>query len=141
MEALILIPIIAIIYAWMQTIPAGMVSPSVENGFDNGGIHVANGFCSDYIENNDQLFTNNDSDLFNSDSMQSCNGGLSFSPFADDNLINVSTIGSDLMFDPINSWCSFNIYHHDDHISGSMNSCSDPFSDITDSIFMTSFSD
>lgn len=142
MEAFILIPIIAIIYGWAKTIPAGVAPPPMVNGFDNGGIHAANGFCSDYVENDDQLFTNNDDDLFNGGSMQSCDVGLSISAFDESPAFDGHMLIDDLLYNPAYEWFDANIYHHhDDHIADSMDTFSDPFSDISGSFFPTSFDD
>jgi hypothetical protein len=141
MEALILIPIVAIIYGWAKTIPAGMASPPGVNGFDSDDIHAVNGFCSDFVENDD-LSTDDDFDLFHSDNMSFCDGGFSSSLFDDSPAIDGHMLLDDLLYNPAYEWFEANIYHHhDDHISDCMNSFSDPFPDITDSISITSFDD
>ena len=143
MEALILIPIGLIIFGWMKSIPAGMTPPSGVNGV-TGVIAFGNGYCDDFIQNDDSLFANDDdgddSTLFNGSNIFSCDGGVDSSVFENCALSDMHTMQDDLMFNPAFEWCSINIYHHEDHSFD--NSFSDPFSGIDDSISIShSFDD
>lgn len=130
MEIFIIIPIVAVIYGWMQTFPAIKAPPAGVNGTDTG-IIFGNGFSDDYVQNDDSLFTYTDDDIFST--------GMSF----DDDMHLSSSISFDdpgcgidppdmlheMMFNPIFEWNSFNIFHHDDisHDMGISDTFSDPF--------------
>lgn len=130
MEALILIPIIAMIYGWAKTIPA-MASPPEVDGI-TGVIAFGNRHCDDYLQNDDSLFANDDDDscLFRGSDIFSCDVGVNSSAFENSHLFDMHTMQDDLMFNPAFEWCSFNIYHHEDHSFD--NSFSDPFTGIND---------
>jgi hypothetical protein len=123
MEILILIPIAFIIYGWMQTIPAAEPPPEA-NGND---------FQWSSCEEND------DSDFADSSDMLPCDAEFVSIGLEDDNTLwDNNSLSDDLMFNVAYSWCSFNIYHHDDPFDDfGMNSIdifSEPFNtEISDS--------
>lgn len=133
MEIFILIPIIAVIYGWMHTIPSQPAPPEGVNG-----VAFGNGFCSDYVPNDESLFTDDDDtfstgmnfdDDMNSDSGMSINDDIC--RFDQPDMLH------EMMFNPINSWCDFNIFHTDDafHDIGITSAFDDQFSSGISSTF------
>ena len=134
MEIFILIPIVAVIYGWMQSFPA---QPAPAE--DINGMYFGNGFCSDYVPNDESLFT--DDYMSSTSTSFDDDMHLSSSISVDDDFFSIEygfdqpDMIHELMFNPINSWSDINIYHHDDFTHDM--SISDTFSDP----FSTSFSD
>jgi hypothetical protein len=123
-EIFILIPIIAVIYGWMQSFPSHPAPVEDVNGLPFG-----NGFCDDYVPNSETLFADDDtfSTSMNFDDDIHLSSGISLN--YDGYGFDQPDIIHELMFNPINSWSEISIYHHDDHIfDDSMNTMNDPFS-------------
>ncbi|HIJ87409.1 MAG TPA: hypothetical protein HPP97_06930 [Desulfuromonadales bacterium] len=136
MEALILIPVAAIIYGWLKTFPS-ITAPGIINGTESA-VTFGNGFCDDYVLNEDTLFACDDGGSNEFNEIGTCFGNDIFND--DTNNINCTFLADDMMFNPAYEWCTFNIYHHSDTfndmgVNDSFNDTfSSGFSDMSSSI-------
>jgi hypothetical protein len=92
-----LIPIAAFIWGWLKSNPAVPPPPDL-NPISSNIVIEDEDYC--FVDSED-TFAGVDTD------------NTSMNMFIDDDC-DTHMLSDDLMFDPANSWCSFNIYHHDD---------------------------
>lgn len=107
MEFLILIPIIAFIWGWCRTNPAVQPPPDLKPVSSNTFMSEDD---DSYFSDSDDIFAGVDSD----DTFADVDSNDASMANIDSNDWDGHTLADDLMFDPANSWCDFNIYHHHD---------------------------
>ncbi len=99
MEFLVLIPIIAMVWGWLKTNPS-LPPPPDPVYMNNSYEDLANDEYFWGTDGIDASINSSSAEFLTDDSDDEDWGG---------------DVGSnDLMLDPLNSWCSYNIYHHDD---------------------------
>ena len=143
MEVLILIPIGLAIFGWMQCFPPHQTLPT--------GVNGCNGYCDDYILNDESLFSSQDDDTFSTgisidDDDMNLGSGISMNNdiFSNGCGIDPPDMVHEMMFNPAYEWCDFNIFHHDDTFSTSITTSlfsDDTFTDFSNGSSFTSFDD